>query len=1245
MNPTRPATRADFQIAIICTLAIEVDAVDALFDIHWDDEGPPYGKRPSDPNAYTTGAIGRHNIVLARMPDMDKVSAAAIAANCRESFPNIELALIVGVCGVVPFRSDSSNTAEIVLGDVIISDSVVQYDLARRLPEQFVTKDTLPNILGRPNIEIRSLLAKLKGLHGRKPLEGMIAGYMDVLRGEPELAAVYPGATQDKLFEATYRHVSDGMLCEECTCDGELVPRARLEQGDGQPAVHIGLIGLGNTAMNSGKDRDAIACQAGVIGFETENAGVWDIFPCVLIKGASDYADNHKTKTWQRYAAATAAACMKAFLNDWVPSVTERAALPCHYIPLSRNQHFVGRERTLDTLKGLLFVRQKSQKASIVGLGGVGKTQVALQLAYWAKEHRPEFSIFWVSALSNATFKHAFTAIARKLLIQSDSEDDGLFKSVRRYLSSEAAGPWLLVVDNADDRDVLFGCADMPGGIIGYLPESDNGLILFTTRSREVAVSVTGSNFIVLEGMDPPEAAVFLEKLLIKKDILRDEGATAELLKELTCLPLAITQAAAYINTKQVSLAEYVELLHSTQQETIGLLSEEFRDNTQYSESQYAVATTWFVSFDQIRQTDKAATNLLSFISCIEPKGIPQSLFPDFQSTEQLLDVIETLCAYAILTRREDSKVFDMHSLVHLATRIWVRREGLTTTTTIEKATRHFAAVFPSDDYANRNVWREYLPHAFRVLEHSKELDIEERSDLLYRIGLCLIADGRIKEAATSLEEACQWRNRHFAEDHPSRLASQHQLAVAYQANGQVKEAIMLLEQVVSIRQRTLAEDDADLLASQHALAVAYEANGQVKEAISLLEQAVAICKRALAEDHSSRLASLHALAGAYRANGQVKEAIVLLEQVVSIRERTLAENHSSRLASQHPLAVTYQVNNQAKEAITLLEHVLEIRERTLARDHPLRLASQHQLAGAYRDSGQVKEAIALLEQVVAMSERTLDEDHPNRLVSQQELAKAYQANGQVEEAIALLKQVVAIRERTLAEDHPDRLTSQHTLAGAYQDNGQVTEAIALLEQVVAIEAGTLAKDHPDRLTSQHQLARAYHANGQVEEAITLLEQVVAIREQTLNEDHPDRLASLRKLAANYQTNGRVKEAIALLEQVVHIEARTIAKDHPDRLMSQHTLALAYRDNGQVKEAIALLEQVVAIEAQTLAEDDPDRLASRYELAVAYQVNGHVEEAVALFEQIVSIQELNLAEDDPDLLASQQWLAYLLEAD
>ncbi len=279
------------------------------------------------------------------------------------------------------------------------------------------------------------------------------------------------------------------------------------------------------------------------------------------------------------------------------PGADYAASLSHYYIPLPENRRFVGREETLDTLKEMLFVRKEWRKAAIVGLGGVGKTQLALQLSYWAKKHQPEFSIFWIPALSYATFEQAFATMARKLPIQSGGKDDDLNESVRRYLSSEAAGPWLLVVDNADDSEILFGSTEMLGGIDRYLPESDDGLTLFTTRSREVAWSVAGNDVIELPAMDPPEATVFL-KSLIKKDMLRDEAVTAELLKQLTYLPLAITQAAAYINVKQVPLAQYVELLCGTQQDIVSLMSKEFRDNTRYRHSQNAVATTWLISFD-----------------------------------------------------------------------------------------------------------------------------------------------------------------------------------------------------------------------------------------------------------------------------------------------------------------------------------------------------------------------------------------------------------------------------------------------------------------------------------------------------------------------------------------------------------------------------------------------------------------------------------------------------------------------
>ncbi|OJJ71729.1 hypothetical protein ASPBRDRAFT_30126 [Aspergillus brasiliensis CBS 101740] len=302
--PPRPASRRNFEIAIICALTVEQDAVHALFDHYWDDKGPAYSKHPCDPNAYSCGAIGRHNVVLVHMPSMGKASAAAVAAHCRVSFPNLKLALIVGICGALPFMNTDQ---EIIMGDVIIGDGIIQYDFGRQYPDRFVRRNTLLDSLGRPSPEIRAHLAKLKSRRGRAALLHAMDTHLRFLQSDPQFkeSYQYPGTEQDVLYKPE---------------SNIAVSRRRLQQTRPEPCVHFGTIASGDTLMRSGTRRDTIATEEGIIAFEMEGAGVSDNLPHVIIKGVSDYADVHKTKAWQPYAAATAAACMKAFLQTWVPA-------------------------------------------------------------------------------------------------------------------------------------------------------------------------------------------------------------------------------------------------------------------------------------------------------------------------------------------------------------------------------------------------------------------------------------------------------------------------------------------------------------------------------------------------------------------------------------------------------------------------------------------------------------------------------------------------------------------------------------------------------------------------------------------------------------------------------------------------------------------------------------------------------------------------------------------------------------
>ncbi|KAH8761612.1 hypothetical protein F5883DRAFT_379092, partial [Diaporthe sp. PMI_573] len=284
------------------------------------------------------------------------------------------------------------------------------------------------------------------------------------------------------------------------------------------------------------------------------------------------------------------------------------------------------------------------------------------------------------------------------------------------------------------------------------------------------------------------------------------------------------------------------------------------QDSTRYGESQNAVATTWLVSFEQIQRSDSAAAELLSFLSQIEPKAIPQSLLPRLESEEQMEYAIGTLCGYAFLERRGESDIFDMHSLVHAATRIWIQRQQRADEAQRE-ALRHVSAIFPSAESEKRETWRAYLPHGQRLLQRSGECQGEIRYDLLAKVGRCLDADRRFEEAAGYFEEVCQWKRECFEEEDASRLTSEHELASAYLDDRRIAKAIPILEHVVAVQKRTLAEEDQSRLTSEHELARAYLDDRRIAKAISILEQVVAVRKRTLAEEDHDRLASEQYLA------------------------------------------------------------------------------------------------------------------------------------------------------------------------------------------------------------------------------------------------------------------------------------------------------------------------------------------------------------------------------------------------
>jgi nucleoside phosphorylase len=305
---TRQLRRDDYTVGWVCALPVELAAAQEMLDE--EHNTPPSDAH--DTNIYTCGQIGEHNVVIACLPEgqTGTNSAATVAVQMKMAFPSTRFGLMVGIGGGVP-----SEEADIRLGDVVVSKphkvhgGVVQYDSGKATPSGFERT----GLLNTPPIVLLNAVANLRAKHMRG--RGRLAEYLSKLDSLPDFTREAAGP--DALFSAAYDHKKGAATCKEC--DSSYV--ADRESRRQELVVHYSTIASGNQVMRSAAERDRVSAElGGVLCFEMEAAGLMNSFPCLVIRGICDYADSHKNKRWQPYAAATAAACAKEVLSMIPPA-------------------------------------------------------------------------------------------------------------------------------------------------------------------------------------------------------------------------------------------------------------------------------------------------------------------------------------------------------------------------------------------------------------------------------------------------------------------------------------------------------------------------------------------------------------------------------------------------------------------------------------------------------------------------------------------------------------------------------------------------------------------------------------------------------------------------------------------------------------------------------------------------------------------------------------------------------------
>jgi hypothetical protein len=391
-------------------------------------------------------------------------------------------------------------------------------------------------------------------------------------------------------------------------------------------------------------------------------------------------------------------------------------------LPFSRNELFVGREDQLQSLENLLFRQDSHQRVTIFGLGGCGKSVLAFEYAYRAMTKNAKHLVFWVPAISQQSFERAYRDIGELLQLPGITDDKtDVMRLVQNKLDSGDLGDWLIIVDNADNASLLMSEPDGDSRLhrlSDYLPRSDRGKIIFTTRSTKAAESLTRSNIIKLDDMDVTEARQLMAQRLSEKTLLKDKAAVDELLGLLAYLPLAIVQATSFINRNAVSIIDYISLFREPSTEA-RLFSKHFEDPSRYGEMESTIAKTWHISFNQILKQDPLAADYLSFMACIDRVSIPLSLLPPGDSLEQV-EAVGTLKGHAFITERQrfpqqsrEEKFFDIHRLVQIASIWWLQEHDKWTDWT-SKAAMRLEELVPNGGYERKEAWTAYLSHAIR---------------------------------------------------------------------------------------------------------------------------------------------------------------------------------------------------------------------------------------------------------------------------------------------------------------------------------------------------------------------------------------------------------------------------------------------------------------------------------------------------------------------------------------------------
>ena len=585
-------------------------------------------------------------------------------------------------------------------------------------------------------------------------------------------------------------------------------------------------------------------------------------------------------------------------------------------VPASRNPLFTGRERLLQQMHEAL---QQRQRVAINGLGGIGKTQTAIEYVYRYRDNYD--AVFWVRAEPTEDLFSGYVAIAQALQLPGRDQPDrqAVVALAQHWLNTH--DNWLLVVDNADDIKAVRP----------FLPLQSSGHILLTTRAQ--AIGDLAQRLEILT-MAPDEGATFLlrrtrwiaENADLATASEADQPLAHELVAEMDGLPLALDQAGAYIEEQFLSLTEYLDLFRA---EKAQLLSE----RGDLASDHPSVTITFSLAFQKVLADSPVAADLLRVCAFLAPDDIPEEIFTQgatelgeelsaiAETPSILRKAIATAAKFSLIRRHPKTQTLSIHRLVQEV--LIAEMDAAEQKTWAERVVNAVAKAFPAVEFENWEECDRLLPHTLVVTARvqTNQSESETAAYLLNQTGGYLNQQGRYEAAEPLFQEALAMRQRLLGAAHPDVATSLNNLANLYYSQRRYAVAEPLLQEALAMQKWLLGPEHPHVATSLNGLAALCYFQGRYEAAELLLQEALAMQKRLLGLEHPDVATSFNNLAALYDSQGRYAVAEPLYLQTIQIWSQRLGDDHPNTQTGRRNFERCLRKAIAANQAHTLSDH------------------------------------------------------------------------------------------------------------------------------------------------------------------------------------------------------------------------------------------------------------------------------------------------------------------------------------